>query len=288
MSFEHFPSEQLTFVTTRIECGLTDGTTSVGTGFFFEFPRGDGKCVPTLVTNRHVIAGSSTLKIRFTARADDGSPRYGDRLEFDLNFGEAKWAPHPDPEVDLAFLPMAGFLAELQAQGRTPFYVALRPDNLPTAAEMGDLGAIEDVVMVGYPIGLWDEANNLPIVRSGITATHPARDFNGQKRFVIDVACFPGSSGSPVFLYNQFGYTTRKHSLVMGESRIRFLGVLFAAPMHTADGEIRVIDVPTQRRAVTQAQIPMNLGYVIKAERILEFDAVIRTLEAAAPGPRIS
>lgn len=52
--------------------------------------------------------------------------------------------------------------------------------------------------MVGYPDGIWDEFNNQPIVRRGITATHPKNDFNGKGEFLIDAVCFPGSSGSPV------------------------------------------------------------------------------------------
>ena len=34
--------------------------------------------------------------------------------------------------------------------------------------------------MVGYPIGLWDEVNNMPLVRKGITSYHPSMDFEGK------------------------------------------------------------------------------------------------------------
>ena len=54
--------------------------------------------------------------------------------------------------------------------------------------------------MIGYPIGLIDEYNNKPIVRKGITATTYNIDYNGKKEFLIDIACFPGSSGSPIFI----------------------------------------------------------------------------------------
>ena len=47
---------------------------------------------------------------------------------------------------------------------------------------------------------LIDEVNNKPVVRKGITATDIRLDYNGRKEFLIDAACFHGSSGSPVFL----------------------------------------------------------------------------------------
>lgn len=37
--------------------------------------------------------------------------------------------------------------------------------------------------------------------RRGITATNINFDYNGKKEFVIDAACFPGSSGFPVFIW---------------------------------------------------------------------------------------
>lgn len=61
--------------------------------------------------------------------------------------------------------------------------------------------------MIGYPNGLWDSQNNLPIIRRGITATSVKKDYNGKKEFLIDAAVFPGSSGSPVFIFNEGSYS---------------------------------------------------------------------------------
>lgn len=36
----------------------------------------------------------------------------------------------------------------------------------------------------------------------GSTASHPAYNYNNRNEFVIDCACYPGSSGSQVMLYN--------------------------------------------------------------------------------------
>lgn len=57
--------------------------------------------------------------------------------------------------------------------------------------------------MLGYPIGLADARNNYPIFRKGYTAAHPAVDFNEDGIGLVDMACFPGSSGSPIYILNE-------------------------------------------------------------------------------------
>jgi len=71
---------------------------------------------------------------------------------------------------------------------------------------------------------------------------------------------------------------------------MQFLGVLYAGPVFSANGEIRVVDVPTQLKPIPISQIPMNLGFVIKAARILEFGPLLyrlsgltRPLNTSAP-----
>lgn len=112
----------------------------------------------------------------------------------------------------------------------------------------------------------------MPILRRGSTATHPCIDYNGKKEFMIDAACFPGSSGSPVLIFNPSGYTTKTGKVIMGSSRVLLVGVLYAGPQHTATGEIKVMTVPTLQQPVAFSRIPNNLGVVIKSERILELE----------------
>ena len=85
------------------------------------------------------------------------------------------------------------------------------------------------------------------------------------------MACFPGSSGSLVFLANFGNYSDRSGNLVMG-TRIKLLGVLYAGPQHTANGDIVLVPIPTQNKPVTLTSIPNNLGYVIKATELDEIE----------------
>lgn len=175
-------------------------------------------------------------------------------------------------------------IQESRQQGSELFLKTLGKELLPSQAEWADFMAIEEVVMIGYPDGIWDGVNNMPIFRRGITATHPNLDYDGKRQFLIDAACFPGSSGSPVMLYNFGTYTDRKGNTVIG-TRVKLLGVLFAGPQHTATGEIVMMSVPTTPRPIAVSQIPNNLGLVIKADRLPEFDSVIGSLVGAKNDP---
>jgi hypothetical protein len=138
--------------------------------------------------------------------------------------------------------------------------------------------ALEDVIMVGYPIGLWDSVNNMPVFRRGVTATHPYLDYESRKEFLVDMACFPGSSGSPVLLYNATGYMTRDGTHHIGQSRIKLLGTLYAGPQFDAQGELHIVPVPIATKAIAVSRIPINIGLVIRAERVLELAPVIRSM----------
>jgi hypothetical protein len=137
---------------------------------------------------------------------------------------------------------------------------------------------IEPVLMVGYPNGLWDETNNRPITRQGSTASHPLHNWNGERTFVIDAACFGGSSGSPVFLYEDGLFRTAADTYTPG-TRIVLLGALYAGPMVTAEGRLVPRPIPTSTIAVPQINLMMNLGYVVQADAIDDLRPII--LQAA-------
>ena len=271
-------SEQLMYSTVRIECTYKNGRTGTGTGFYFDLLEKDnGQTVPVIITNKHVVQDSVKGGILFTLTDTEGNPDFNKKHFWDINnFGKA-WTFHPDSNIDLCVMPVATLLEETRNKASIPFTIGLHKKMIPSDEELSDLTAIEDIVMIGYPIGLWDKTNNLPIIRSGITATHPAMDFNGRKEFMIDVACFPGSSGSPVFLFNPSGCPT-KGGYQIGPGRIKLLGILYAGPQYQINGEIKVIDIPTAQAAISESSIPVNLGLVIKSKLILDFEPIFENL----------
>ena len=141
--------------------------------------------------------------------------------------------------------------------------------------------------MVGYPIGLWDKNNNFPIFRKGYTASHPAIDFNESGIGLVDMACFPGSSGSPIYILNEGGYKDKVGNLNWGQSRIIFIGTLFSGQIYDATGKLVVTDIPTSNQVVeSHTGIMVNLGYYIKSSEILEFKNIIK--EILEQGEQIS
>ena len=177
-------------------------------------------------------------------------------------------------------MPVGGVFNSLS----TPAFFRTLDDKLiPTSEQLQQLDAVEDVLMVGYPNGLWDEINNYPLIRKGITATHPAvpffrHEYPNVPLTVVDIASFGGSSGSPVFIYNQGSYGGKGGNLILGQ-RLLFLGILFSGPVMLNDGQIVVKEVPTTQVPFARMQTMMNLGYIIASSEIMSFkDTVFSVL----------
>lgn len=260
-------SDQLTHSTIRIECKTNCGICS-GTGFYFNFLLSEDKTcgVPCIVTNKHVVNDAIDGTLSFSCKINDITHNETIHIK---EFKQA-WIFHPDPNIDLCIMPVMPILESLTKQGKQPIIVWFDKTLIPTKEQIDNLTAIEDIIMIGYPDGIWDSINNKPIFRKGITATHPKYNFNGKKEFLIDAACFPGSSGSPVIIVNQGSYANG-NGIAIG-NRLYFMGIMYAGPQHTAAGEIRFA-TPT-----TYTRIPNNLGAVIKAEQLLVFDKILEKI----------
>ena len=272
--------EQLAFITTRIECDLSSGKKSSGTGFFFRFDDREkalNSCF--LITNRHVVEGASRVTVFFTSATPDGRhPVVGEHFKRIIADGEESWVHHPDATVDLSALCLNAEIERGNATGPRLFLKTFDETFLLQSHELASVTAGRDIMMIGYPNALWDTKHNMPIFRRGITATHVGIDFDGRREFMIDAACFPGSSGSPVILYDP-GIKAGP-GLKGGGPVVKLLGVLWGGPKYTVEGSIKAVPVPTQVVPVAESSMLMNLGYVIRAERILDFRP---TLEAMNP-----
>lgn len=265
-------NDQLVYTTARIETDGPQGKGS-GTGFFVNFANKGSSFVPAIVTNKHVIRGVTGGVLYFTLKKSDSEePDIGAIHAIRFSSFESLWILHPDAEIDLAALPIAPLLDQLVNSGKRPFYIPFTPDIFADQAYLNELTAIEDIIMIGYPIGLWDSTHNFPIVRRGITATPPFVNFEGKKEFLIDCACFPGSSGSPILLYNSGGYMDKKGNTRLGSTRIRLLGTLWGGPQYTTGGSVHIVPVPTNTQTMLIARIPSNLGFCVKAECLRFFE----------------
>ncbi len=259
-------SEELTYSTVFINATLADGKISMGTGFIINLWINKEKniCMPVIMTNNHVIENSTLSVFGLCKANDDGDPIDTEIVEFPFNSN--LWIKHPDPNVDLCCIPL---MPLIENKGEKVFFRSLTTDMIPTHEQIEQLSAIEEIIMIGYPQGLIDFYNHKPIVRRGITATCMKNDYQGKKDFLIDIACFQGSSGSPVFVFNEGSFSTPTHCLVAGD-RLYLVGILYRQHNYNANGLIIQNQKPIEPYSVTS--IPINLGIVIKAERLLEFE----------------
>jgi len=269
------PSETLMHTTVRLECLLDGNRSSTGTGFFFSFKVDEKTYIPVIITNKHVIDRAKVGAFVLTKMNDQGEPILGATERVVLDNFESLWVKHPEDNVDLAVFPIAPLYRQAESKGIKFFAPPIGEDLLATADKLADLSGLENITMIGYPNGIWDEKNNMPIVRRGITATNPKHDYNGLPIFVIDCACFPGSSGSPVLIFDQGGYLDARGNLNLGGGRLILLGVLFAGPQHVAEGEIQTIEVPLAQVPISLSKIPNNLGFVVKSQKIGDFKEML-------------
>lgn len=117
--------------------------------------------------------------------------------------------------------------------------------------------------MVGCPSGIMDEINNLPIFRRGISSSSIGKLYNGKPEFLIDMACFPGSSGSPVYIFNQGSYPQKNGGIVAG-TRIFLVGILYRGPLFKNTGHVKLGQGPT-----VTVDTMMHLGQVIRSTELL-------------------
>lgn len=163
------PTEQLLFATVRIEVKTESGGTAVGTAFFFHARVDQNWVLPLIVTNKHVVHRARTGRFRF-CEADHSRQQpapSGRSFEMELNHFESRWISHPDDSVDLCAMPFQPLREQAEASGKRIFNLSFDESLILSDSQLTELNAVEDILMVGYPIGLWDRTNNLPLIRRG-------------------------------------------------------------------------------------------------------------------------
>ena len=261
-------AEQLLFTTVRIEVQGPHGT-GAGTGFVFATQvaghQGDALF---LVTNKHVIDGFERASFFFTLADEQRQPLIGKRFDVRMDNLPQHWHGHPNASVDIAVTPLAPIIDAINAAGQRVFYRIVSSENIPIAQQMEDLDAIEEIRFIGYPNGIYDQRNLLPVTRRGITATPLQVDLNGEPKFLIDASVFGGSNGSPVFIVNQGGYTHRGGLVV--DSRLFFVGVVSSVAYVEQEGQIAFKEIPTAQPPVAVTRQMLDLGVVFKANTVVE------------------
>lgn len=272
----------LPFCVARITAGVAGNPSGVacGTGFMYRFalPKGDVACI---VSNKHVLEGRPWVDVAFAEQTADRRRALGPSKIIRVPAGALPIIGHPDPNVDLAIMPISPLVEDLKANGFESFVLLLDESVCITPEKSETLQAATDVIMVGFPNGIMDEANNLPVVRRGSLATPYRANYAGNRDFVVDIAAFGGSSGSPVFAFFN-GMEATPEGMMMGGQSFYLIGVLHSGPILNAEGQIVQRPVPTQTVVLTQQMI--HLGYCAKIDLLKDF---LPELEKVAGSPLV-
>lgn len=245
---------------------------SIGTGFFYKMNRTvDEMFKPVIVTNRHVLAGKNNLRMIINSKEEIG---YIQRVINLDNIQDFVYY-HPNPQIDLAVIAASQVFIQAEEQGINLDTRYLNENLIAKEEDFKDISPIEDVLVVGYPDGLWDQFNNRPLVRKGVTASDFKLDYNGEPQFIIDCTIIPGSSGSPVFLYRKGTYDDGNGNFILNHTLVKLLGINASVYIQLLDGKVIQKDIEIKSESTVQVKSPINLGKIIKATELKAIEPLL-------------
>jgi hypothetical protein len=203
----------LTGLTTPIEVKFSDGRLLQGSGFFyFEFgpddPNAQGphwRAVTHVyvVTAKHIIQPTrlkELTKFTYAMRVGDGD--HVNWHLFDLNSTDLGKRLHlcKKDEIDVAVIDVTDILntemrKPLEQRAQWLNFNGANSDEFPGKSPI-QVQPGDDLVVIGYPSGFYDQFNKLPALKTGLLNTPIGLHYNGRDAFLMDFKYREGSSGS--------------------------------------------------------------------------------------------
>lgn len=168
--------EFITKSTARIDSYNGKQHIGSGTGFFCVLAQKGEMAVMGLVTNKHVIAGANNIKLLLTIKKD-GSIQH-QTVEVQLN--SSGIILHSNSEVDACAINISQVFGNFQAQGLELQHALITQDIIANEELFNQILPLEEITMIGYPIGLMDVHNNGAVARRGAIASNPAHNYENR------------------------------------------------------------------------------------------------------------
>lgn len=264
-------TELLMYSTVQIQTTRVDGL-SFGTGFFVELRSSNGETTLVLVTNKHVIDRATKLRIVVSLEVDGINGMTPTKRMQTIDMMGQKWMPHYDAQVDLCCLDVSEIRKTVEKKDGVMWFVsAFKREQIILDNEC-ELAPADEVFMVGYPDAIRDKINNQPIFRRGVFATHPKLDFEGKPCVLVDMPVFGGSSGSPLIVLER-GLLLENDGLAFVDydnANVKLYGIAFGTYTHIVQGGVTEVSVTADQ--IATVGMPNNLGLVVKANKILDFE----------------
>ncbi len=213
---------RLFFAVTPITTYSGKSVVGNATGFFYE----DRDKNLYLVTNRHVVIdekkGYFPDRIVIRVHVDLINIKRNRNITIELYDDEKKpvWLEHKNVVLDDYYGCVPDVVA-IPIEKEDDWVIdAFSKRELPPAAI--DLLPGDDLIVLGYPLGFYDEEHNLPIARKASIASIYRTLFRGMPCFLIDAKLHPGTSGSPV-LTKPSVIVTEMGNVLLSTERIFYL-----------------------------------------------------------------
>ena len=176
------PDSSIQYAASGFAYGIDSGQADEGHKQYYHF----------IVTNRHVLKGSSELFLR---QNYPSVPKYPSGANLVTDAPIERWTVHPDPDIDVAVFPVQGS-TELET-GPVSFYGGT---NTISRSELvkSEFREGNEVFVLGFPLAMVGGKKNYVIARQGIIARIQDWYEGGAKSYLIDSSIFPGNSGGPV------------------------------------------------------------------------------------------
>jgi hypothetical protein len=220
---------EINFTTAPIRIFKNNFELGSASGFFFR--RNEKKY---FITNRHVVIKETEdffpdcIKLRLHSSNVNLEHNYDLTINLYDQHGNRNWLEHFDYEnIECDIIAITLDDKVLDRLNLNIFYSSFITFIGSELTKISELNPFGDVVVVGYPLGFYDFANNLPVYRKAMVASQYGVNFNGKPYFLIDTNLHPGTSGSPVVnthhtlykengfneAYNLFGIHSAEHTM---------------------------------------------------------------------------
>lgn len=200
--------DHLSLATTPVVAAARDRPVWQGSGFFYLRQRQDKSQTLFLITSLHVLTGKAPGESQ--ASAADQQASQADQIVF--QFHESAENPGAVRPVHVPLYTRHGRPTWIESSTVASADVAAIP-IAPNVCEdltvycvdrsWGEVGntnpTIASVVnVIGFPLGLHDKENALPLWQTGTLASEPTVNFGGEPCVAVEVPSYPGVAGAPV------------------------------------------------------------------------------------------
>lgn len=213
---DHMEMLSFSLATTPIDVFKQDTLVGIATGFFFHINN-----ETFLVTCKHCIVDSEKRyypdKIVIRLHSDIKNLEHNRREEIELyENGNPVWKEHSQGDL---------VMIEVNDNILKKYYIACFTEESIIGYEI-EIGT--HLLAVGYPKGIYDMVNNLPIGISAFLASKYGIWFNGEPCFLVDSYLPEGMSGSPILTATGFF----KQGILVGGNYNFLVGIL-RGPLQT-------------------------------------------------------